>query len=276
VVAAGPPLTTPSGQCHFLGGEVDGDVVRAVADHHDHGVEVIKIMASGGFATPESDQLGAQFSVADLTAIVEAGHAAGLPVVAHAHSLVGARNAVAAGVDGIEHFTCLTDTGPQIDDRFLEQVAAAGIAVDLTMGNDRAWHSALTPATLPPPMAKLMRLGGFDSFDAFYAVRLDLLSDLRRHGIRVVAGVDSGMGPIKPHGSVWRTVGEMTGAGFPVTEALATVTSGAADACGLAGTTGRLAVGCSADLLVIDHDLSETLDGLGRPRQVVIRGTRLV
>ncbi|QGN32717.1 amidohydrolase family protein [Microlunatus sp. Gsoil 973] len=275
VVAAGPPLTTPGGHCHFLGGQVDGDVARAVAEHGELGVDVIKVMASGGFATPESDQLGAQFSVTELTAIVEAGHALGLPVVAHAHSLIGAQNAISAGVDGIEHFTCLTDSGPRVDDSFLDRVAAQDITVDLTLSNDRALHSAMTLAVLPPAMAKLMEISGFDSFDAFYRTRLDVLARLREHGVRVVAGVDSGMGPIKPHGNVWRSVGEMVGAGYPLSEALASVTSAAADACGLAETTGRLAVGCSADLLVVDQDLAEDLDTLGSAHEVVIRGARL-
>jgi hypothetical protein len=52
VVASGPPLTTPGGHCHFLGGVVHGDPGAEVTEHAEHGVDVIKAMASGGFATP--------------------------------------------------------------------------------------------------------------------------------------------------------------------------------------------------------------------------------
>ncbi|HEY6747835.1 MAG TPA: amidohydrolase family protein [Mycobacteriales bacterium] len=271
VVASGPPLTTAGGHCHFLGGAVDGDLRAAVAERAERGVDVVKVMASGGFATPGTDQLGAQFTSAELTALVDEAHGAGLPVVAHAHSLVGMQNALAAGVDGIEHFTGLTADGPRIDDDLLDEVARRGMYVDLTMGNDRTLH-ALMPAP-PPPLAELMARLGVASFDAFYVSRIGVLSRLRRHGVGVVTGVDSGIGPTKRHGNAWRTVGELVEAGYPVAEALAAATSVAADACGLAGDTGRLAAGYAADLLVVDGDLAQDLAPLAAPREVLVRGT---
>lgn len=273
VVASGPPLTTPGGHCHFLGGEVDGDPRTAVAEHADHGVDLVKVMASGGFATPDSDQLGAQFSVAELAAVVEEAHRAGLPVAAHAHSLIGIRNAVAAGVDGIEHFSGLSaERGAWIDDDLLDEVARRGVYVDLTMGNDRSFH-ALMPAP-PPPVAALMARFGVASFDEFYASRIALFTRLRGHGVRVIAGVDSGMAPSKRHGNVWRTVGEQVEGGYPVAEALASATSLAAEACGLASETGRLATGYAADLLVVAGDLTQDVALLSSPRDVFVRGMR--
>jgi imidazolonepropionase-like amidohydrolase len=273
VVASGPPITTPGGHCHFLGGAVDGDVRAAVEERAERGVDVVKVMASGGFATPETDQLGAQFSVAELAMLVDGAHRAGLPVVAHAHSLVGMQNALAAGVDGIEHFSGLSaESGAQIDDDLLEEVARRGVVVDLTTGNDRALH-ALMPAP-PPPVAALMARFGVASFDEFYAARIRLFTRLREHGVPVVAGVDSGMLPTKRHGNVWRAVGDMVEGGYPVAEALATATSSAADACGLTGETGRLAAGYSADVLVVDGDLASDITALSSPREVLIRGTR--
>jgi imidazolonepropionase-like amidohydrolase len=271
VVASGPPLTTPGGHCHFLGGTVDDDLRVAVAEHAERGVDVIKVMASGGFATPGTDQLGAQFTSAELTALVDEAHDAGLPVVAHAHSLVGMQNALAAGVDGIEHFTGLTSEGPRIDDDLLDEVAGRGVYVDLTTGNDRTFH-ALMPAP-PPPLAELMARLGVASFDAFYSSRIGVFGRLREHGVAVVTGVDSGMGPPKRHGNAWRTVGELVEGGYPVAEALAAATSVAAEACGLAGETGRLAEGYAADLLVVDGDLAQDPSVLSAPREVVIRGT---
>ena len=270
VVAAGPPLTTPGGHCHFLGGVVDGDVRAAVAEHAERGVDVIKVMASGGFATPGTDQLAAQFTVAQLAAIVDEAHAAGLPVVAHAHSLLGMQHALAAGVDGIEHFSGLTSEGERIDDDLLEEVARREVYVDLTMGNDRALH-ALMPAP-PPSLAAVMARLGVTSFDQLYASRFAVLPRLRRHGVAVITGVDSGMGPPKRHGNAWRTVGELTEGGYPVEEALAAATSLAAAACGLKGETGRLAEGYAADILVTDGNLSRDISHLSRPREVLVRG----
>jgi imidazolonepropionase-like amidohydrolase len=274
VVASGPPITTPRGHCHFLGGAVTGSMSAAVAERAERSVDVVKVMASGGFATPETDQLGAQFSVPELATLVDAAHGARLPVVAHAHSLVGMQNALAAGVDGIEHFSGLSsESGGHIGDDMLDEVARRGVVVDLTTGNDRSLH-ALMPAP-PPPVAALMARFGVASFDEFYATRIGLFTRLREHGVPVVAGVDSGMAPTKRHGNVWRAVGDMVEAGYAAAEALATATSSAADACGLTGETGRLAAGYSADVLVVDSDLSSDITALRNPREVLIRGTRV-
>ena len=277
VVAAGPPITPFGGHCHFLGGAAgatESDLRAAVTERAARGVGVLKVMASGGFATPGTDQLGAQYTVEALAVLVDEAHRAGLPLVAHAHSLAAMRNAVTAGVDGIEHFTGLsTEHGAQIPDDFLQEVAQAGIDVDLTMGNDRSLH-ALMPVP-PPAVAELMARFGFSGFDGFYASRIGLLARLREHGVRVIAGVDSGMGQPKRHGNVWRTVDEMVQAGYPAAEALAAATSVAARACGLGGTTGRLAPRHAADVLVVDGDLAHDVSTLSRPRAVLLNGVPL-
>jgi hypothetical protein len=83
LVASGPPITTPTGHCHFLGGAVgglrDADLRAAAAERTERGVDVIKVMASGGFATPQTDQLGAQLTSAQLDVLVDEAHGAGLP-----------------------------------------------------------------------------------------------------------------------------------------------------------------------------------------------------
>ena len=275
VVASGPPITTAGGHCHFLGGAVRGtsqeDLRGAVAERVGRGVDVVKVMASGGFATPGTDQLGAQFTAAQLAVLVDEAHRNGLSLLAHAHSLEAMESAAAAGVDGIEHFSGLSVTsGSHIGDDFLDEVARLGIYVDLTMGNDRSFH-ALMPAP-PPPLAELMKRFGVKDFDEFYASRIGTLSRLRAHGIRVVTGVDSGMAPAKQHGNVWRVVGEMAEAGYSLAEALAAGTSLTAEACGLGGRTGRLAPGHAADVLVVDGDLSEDVTALSRPVEVLVRG----
>ena len=81
------------------------------------------------------------------------------------------------------------------------------------------------------------------------------------------------MGPMKRHGNAWRTVGELVEGGYPVAEALAAATSVAAEACALAGETGRLAEGYAADVLVVDGDLAQDLSLLSAPREVLVRGT---
>ena len=180
---------------------------------------------------------------------------------------------MAAGVDGIEHFSGLSPQGAWIGDDVLDDAARLGVYVDLTTGNDRSLH-ALMPVP-PPPVAALLARFGVASFDEFYTVRIGTFTRLRGHGVRVIAGVDSGMGPPKRHGNAWRVVADEVEGGYPVAEALATATSLAAEACGVGAETGRLAAGYAADLLVVDGDLAQDVTVLGTPRDVLVRGTRV-
>jgi len=73
IVAAGPPFTVADGHCHYLGGAAEGPhaIRSAMAEHVERGVDVVKVMASGGMLTPNTDQLGVQFSAEDLRLIVD-------------------------------------------------------------------------------------------------------------------------------------------------------------------------------------------------------------
>ena len=271
VVAAGPPVTVQGGHCHYLGGEASGvdGVRRAVEEHAARGVDVLKVMASGGMLTEGTDTFGVQFSADELRAVVDAGHQAGLQVLAHAHSLAGARHAVAAGVDGIEHFSGLTEEGLLMPDELLDDVAAAGIRVCPTLGGDPA--RLPPPERQPPPLrAALGRLG--HDLPSFMAARVGHARQMRERGVTVVTGTDAGISPAKAHGLVRFAIYDLVAAGWPVAEALATATSGAADACGLRDVTGSLRRGLAADLLMVDGDLAVDVEALGRPVSVLVRG----
>lgn len=268
---AGPPLTVPDGHCHFLGGAVVGvaAVVAAVQERAERGADVVKVMASGGMLTPDSDIMGVQFSPEELAAAVRAGHEAGLPVVAHAHSLAGVRHALDAGVDGIEHFTCLTDAGMTASDDLLRHVADTGVVVCPTAGTDATKLPPLE--TLPQVLRDLVEaLGLLEGGNP--RGRVDQLRRMRVHGVSVVNGTDAGVAPTKDHGNAWRAVLELTESGYSLAEGLATATSYAAHVLGLASETGRLAPGLAADLLVTDGDLRTEPDALARPAAVWVRG----
>jgi imidazolonepropionase-like amidohydrolase len=271
IVAAGPPVTVPDGHCHFLGGALvgPGGIRTAVVERVEHGVDVVKVMASGGFLTPGSDQLGAQFTVDELRELAEVAHDAGLPVLAHAHSLVAIERAVEAGVDGLEHFTALTADGVRTPDDLLDRVVDGDITIDPTVG----WDPALMPSldAMPPALRALVERLGVTP-EEMLRVRADQLARIRAHGVRVVSGLDAGVQPAKQHGLVWRSVTLLLDAGFPVPEALATATSAAADDCGLGEVTGRLRPDLAADLLVVDGDLRDDPGALGRPVSVLVRG----
>lgn len=275
IVASGPPVTTPGGHCHFLGGvaETEAELRSAVMERHEHGADVVKVMASGGFLTPGTDMVGAQYAATALSAVVETAHDRGLPVLAHAHSVAAIEAALAAGVDGIEHFTGVTEDGALLSDDLLARTAAAGVVVDPTMGNDMSLVATMPPP--PPQVQAIMDRLGMDML-TFFAQRSADVGRMHRHGVRVVPGVDAGAMPLKAHGNAWLAVLDLVAAGWTLEEALAAGTAGAAEACGLRRVTGRLRRDLAADLLVVDGDLHTTPRSLGSPLAVMVRGDTAV
>jgi imidazolonepropionase-like amidohydrolase len=271
ILGAGPPMTVPDGHCHYLGGCVDGpDQIRAaVRERAERGVDVVKVMASGGLVTAGTDFMGVQFTAEDLRVLVDKAHEHDLGVVAHAHSLRGIEHALDAGVDGIEHFTGMVEGGLDVPDEVLARTAEAGVVVDLTFGFD--WDRFHAMPSPPPNVLEAMRRTGLDPHTSI-AARKSVAARVREHGITMVCGDDAGAGPPKPHGGIAGAIEDLVDAGYPVEEALAAATSVGARACGLEGTTGALRSGLAADVLVLDGDVRSDLATLRRPTAVLARG----
>ncbi len=259
VLASGPPMTVPHGHCWFLGGEADGEgnLQRAVRERADRGVDVIKVMASGGEMTPGSRSWEPQYTVAELRAAVLEAQRSGIPLTAHAHSVEGIRRAVAAGVRMIEHCTFLTADGVIPDARLIEAIVDAGVVVSITVGFDPSGPE------LSPAAAERMR-----------GVLLGALR-LRDAGGTLVCGSDAGVSKHKPHGVLPYSVGAMVSAGFTPLEALRSVTSVAAEACGVGNRKGRVAPGYDADLLAVDEDPLQNIHALHRVVAVYRAGRRV-
>src|SRR3954463_12927205 len=75
------------------------------------GVDVIKIMATGGVLDPGARGLEQHFNDEEMKAICDMAHFMGLKVAAHAHGAKGIDAAVRAGVDSIEHGTFIDEQG---------------------------------------------------------------------------------------------------------------------------------------------------------------------
>jgi imidazolonepropionase-like amidohydrolase len=262
ILASGPPLTTPGGHCHYLGGAVAPTVAgvrAAVREHAERGVDVIKIMASGGNFTPGSRQEDTQFSPGVLRAAVEEAHRHGLAVTAHAHAVTAIANAMAAGADGMEHVSFCTDTGVDAPDGLIQLIAERKTVVGATIG------LAPAPASMPglgPP--------------AEVRARLPLLiANLRRMheaGAVLVAGSDAGLAPVKPHDAVRYAPEALPALGISQVEALQMVTSKAAGVLGLGNRKGRVAPGFDADILAVGGDPVAAPEALHRIRAVYARG----
>jgi imidazolonepropionase-like amidohydrolase len=262
ILAAGPPITTPGGHCHFLGVEAAGaDAVRAsVRDHAERGVDVIKIMASGGNMTPGSRPDLAQYGLDELRAAVEETHRWGLPITAHAHATRSVIDALAAGVNGIEHMSFMTADGVDpIPDEVLTALARRTVTVSMTLGSVEA------VGIEPPP--------------GLVARRPALLANGRKVvacGARVIAGTDAGIGPGKPPDVVRWAVQQFQLLGLTAAEALTICTAQAASELGLGNRKGQLKPGYDADILAVDGNPLTDPAALHAIRAVYVRGTPLM
>ena len=259
IVAAGPPITTPGGHCHYLGGTAAPTIeaVRAaVRERAARAVDVIKIMASGGNLTPGSRPDLAQFPPEVLSAAVDEAHRLGLPVTAHAHAVGAIADAVAAGVDGLEHVTFWTEDGVDAPAHLIQLIADQRIVVGATGG------MVPVPGMAPPP-AVAARIPG-------------IIANTRRlyqAGAPMVAGTDAGIAPVKPHDVVRHAPAMLRQLGFGQAEALRAITSAAAAVCGLGHRKGRIAPRFDADILAVDGDPITDPEALHRIRAVYARGT---
>ena len=260
ILAAGPPVTTaPAGHCHYLGGAAEpteAGVRAAVREHVERGVDVIKIMASGGTLTPGTYQHLAQFTPEVLRAAVDEAHRHGLQVTAHAHAVAAIADGVAAGADGLEHVSFWTEDSVASPADLIQLIADRRTVVGLTVG------LVPIPGLEPPPVVR---------------ARLPLIvANMRRFyeaGALMVAGSDAGIGPIKPHDVVRHAPDQLREIGIGQAEALRMVTSVAAEVIGLGHRKGRIAPGFDADILAVDGDPIADPAALHRIRAVYARGT---
>ncbi|GAA1627548.1 amidohydrolase family protein [Kribbella alba] len=265
VVASGPPITVPHGHCSNMGGAVEGvdELRRAVAERAERGADLVKIMASGGVNTPGTDPAAVQFSAEELQVVVEESHNRGLPVTAHAHSVQAIKNALVAGVDGIEHCSFITANGLDVVDSVVADLVASRTTVCPTLGVEPG-------ATPPPAVLEIMRRTGTD-----YEARARMTGALHAAGVRLVTGSDGGINPGKSHGILPEAVIGLVLGGVSPIDALATATSLAAAACGLADQTGRIAAGYTADLLVVTGNPTTDITGLHNIQATYLRGDRV-
>lgn len=255
IVSAGAPITPPGGHCWFLGGEASGEdrirsLVRRTAAA---GAGVVKVMATGGALTEGGAATWeSQFAPAELAALVEEAHAAGLPVAAHAHGADGIEAALNAGVDTLEHCTWMTEDGFELREDVLARIVERGVHVCPTASP----HWALLPKV-------------------FGAERAEILTDQVRRmaeaGVRLIAGTDAGV-QRAGFGGLAASLGFFEHVGMDRGRVVEMATGEAARALGIGDTTGRVAAGYRADLLVVEGNPLDDLTALRSVRAVFAGG----
>ncbi len=206
------------------------EVIRA-------GANVIKLNVSGGVISPRGDPRNPQLRVDEIDEAVAEATAAGIPVMAHAHSTQGIKNAVRAGVRSIEHGTYLDDEAIAL---MLEKgtwlVPSLGVAGALLEG-------VANGARMPDAVVAKLRQGR----DAH-------LESVRR---AIAAGVKIAMGSDAAalgHGRNLIELREMSALGLSDADVLRSATSSAAALMGKTELLGSVRTGLRADLTIVAGD----------------------
>jgi imidazolonepropionase-like amidohydrolase len=262
IVASGPPITVPNGHCWFLGGEVEGiDGIRqAVRDRVAHGVDVIKMMATGGVMTPNAVPGLQELDDDELRAGVAEARKAGKRTASHAQGSAGVLAAVRAGIDSIEHGFFLTD-------EIVREMRERGTFFSATLVAARGIAEA--PEGTVPDWARLKARAAVDahaeSFTMAYAA-----------GVKLVLGTDAGT-PFNHHGQNAQELELMVQAGLSPTEGLLAATRNGADLLGILDRVGTLEPGKDADLLLVRGDATRDVTTILADGGIlaVVRGGRL-
>ena len=207
---------------------------KAVRQHYKDGVDVIKIMPSGGVLDESSSADNPQMTLDEIKAVVAAAHDYGFTVAAHAHGAEGIRRAVVGGVDSIEHGTFMDDADMKLmkeHGTWYLPTIIAGKYVE---------EKANVPGYYPPQVAaKARQVGPIIQQTAGRAYRA---------GVKIAFGTDAA---VYPHGENAKEFAYMVDAGIPAAYALQAATTHAAELLGKSKDLGSIEAGKYADIVAV-------------------------
>ncbi|NUW41944.1 metal-dependent hydrolase family protein [Nonomuraea rhodomycinica] len=247
--------------CAGVGRVADGvDAVRAAArDELRKGAHHLKVMASGGVASPTDRIDSTQYSMDELRAVVEEAEAANRYVAAHAYTARAVNRALEAGVRSVEHGNLIDDSSVELFLRHEAFLVPTLVTYWALKEEGRAFG-------LPE--------GSWRKVDEVLDAGLRALERAHRAGVRLAFGTDLLGGMHRHQSHEFRLRGEVQ---RPL-DVLRAATTGAAELVGMAGEIGTLSVGARADLLVLDGDPLRDLGVLAEPKHLrhVVQDGRVV
>ena len=216
-------------------------VVRAQVKY---GVDVIKILATGGVLSKGDSPGAPQFTFEELKAAADEAHMAGRKIAAHAHGAQGIKNAILAGIDSIEHASLIDDEGIRL-------AKEHGVYLDMDIYNDDYILGKAVEFGLPKENVDKEKMVGRTQRENFQkAVKA---------GAKMTFGTDAG---VYPHGDNAKQFFYMVKFGMTPAQAIHAATSSAADLIGRAKDVGTLEAGKYADLIAVTDDPFQNIRAL--------------
>jgi imidazolonepropionase-like amidohydrolase len=214
----------------------------AVRLDHKYGADMIKVCATGGVLSLTDDVDTPQLTQEELNAIVDEAHALRRKTAAHAHGAEGAKRAIRAGIDSIEHGTFL-------DDEALDMMKQRGTYLVPTLMAPHGIQEQIDKGTyIPPPILAKAK--------AAIAAGHQMFQKALGKGVKIGMGTDAG---VYPHGRNTEEFHLMVDLGMKPIDALKSGTSADADLLGLADKIGTLETGKLADVVAVPGDPVENI-----------------
>src|SRR5580700_5595389 len=212
-------------------GTADGvaEVLRVVREQVGAGADWVKMFGSTGSGR---DITGFEtFTFEEMQAAVDAAHALGKRIAIHSYGPEGARNAVRAGTDSLEHAT-------DMDDQTIADMARRKIFYVPTIDHNRYYADNYKKLNYPARSV--------DELNAFVQRNLETARKAFRAGVRFAMGSDA---VYTMFGENTRELGWFVKAGMTPQQALETATVNGADLLGMADSLGALRPGYLADIV---------------------------
>lgn len=269
LVVSGPAITVTGG--HGAGSfalieDSPWQARKLVRQNIHEQVDLIKICVTGGVT--DSRKVGGagllKMTLEEVEAICEEAHKAGIPVAAHAESTEGVRVALQGGVDTIEH-------GSVLDDAIL----------DLFLHNPKSLYgmSCLIPTLYPAVViAKLKkedtRMNEISVKNAglIFDAMVRGISDAKEAGVLIGMGTDASC-PFVTQYNAWRELDYLIRfAKVSSKDAILFATQNNAKILGVDQITGKIELGKSADLLILEKNPLEEIDAFKQLYMLTYKG----
>jgi len=227
-------------------------VVRAQVKY---GVDVIKILATGGVLSKGDSPGAPQFTYEELKVAADEAHMAGRKIAAHAHGAEGIKNAILAGIDSIEHASLASDEDIQLAKQH-------GTYFDMDIYNDDYLLGKAIEFGLPQENIDKEKMVGRRQRETF--------KKAVSAGVKMAYGTDAG---VYPHGDNAKQFATMVEWGMTPAQAIRTATENSADLIGRPKDVGTIEVGKYADIIAVTGDPLQDVSTLQNVGFVMKGGT---